>query len=66
MAIGPDFKSNYEQPWIKLVDEYQVRAFSFLDFFQFVEMNSVICNLCRYFYEPFKWKERNIAETGIE
>ena len=24
MAIGPAFKSNYANPWIKLVDEYQV------------------------------------------
>ena len=24
MAIGPDFKKGYSQPWIKLVDEYQI------------------------------------------
>ncbi len=27
MAIGPDFKQNYTQQWIKLVDEYQVRTY---------------------------------------
>ena len=24
MAIGPDFKKGYSQPWIKLIDEYQI------------------------------------------
>ena len=24
MAIGPDFKEGYSQPWIKLIDEYQI------------------------------------------
>ena len=24
LAIGPAFKSNYSNPWIKLVDEYQI------------------------------------------
>ena len=24
MAIGPDFKKGYSQPWIKIVDEYQI------------------------------------------
>ena len=24
MAVGPDFKKGFSQPWIKLVDEYQI------------------------------------------
>ena len=27
MAIGPAFKTNYQNKWIKLVDEYQVGQF---------------------------------------